>query len=127
MSETTPSRSEGHLDELGRQVAILRDELDALRVELAHELRTQRVTVVDDDGFERITLRSHGHHGQVGVHGRGDPGRSTTVELFANDPTDGDGAHVGLALSDGGDVLAVFDVLHGSEARVRIEPVDQGT
>lgn len=95
---------------LEREVRRLRDAVDAYRAALVDEVRTHRLVVVDRAGFARIVAEGGLDHAHVSVHARaGGPG-STKVELFADDPLDGDATHVGLALGRGGDAVATFEL-----------------
>jgi hypothetical protein len=105
----------GQLDEL-------RAELSRLRASLEIEIRTRRIVVREDDGFERVVIGAHGRWGGVAVHGRAHRPGSTSAELFANDPVDGDGANVGLSLADAGNVVATFEVLQGRRPALWIAP-----
>ncbi len=78
---------------------------------LGHEVRTRRVVVVEDDGFERVILASGGRHGEVTVAAR-NPGVGTTAaELYAHDAVEGDGPHAGVALIEDGDVSVLREVM----------------
>ena len=65
---------------LAEQVARLEDELAALRrrfvdVEaivygMLAEITTKKITVVDEDGFERIQIEAHDQYGVVKIHGK---------------------------------------------------------
>jgi hypothetical protein len=109
------------VDELTSEVAALRADLDVHRASLGRGLRTQRVAVVDGDGFERIVLVASPGHGSVAVNGRS-LAAGSVVELFAND-VDGR-AHVGVALTEAGDVVSVLEALEGADARLWVEPRD---
>jgi hypothetical protein len=73
--------------------------------------------VVEDDGFERIVLGAHDRFGHITVLSRTSPGASTLAELFADDAVEAEGAHVGMALTDRGDVVASLDVTHDQAPR----------
>jgi hypothetical protein len=109
------------LDEIEAALGSMRDELAALRRALGEELRTRRLVVVEDDGFERVVISARGAFGYVAVCGRNGPRDRSRVELFANDPIDGDGTHVGVALSTRGDVVASLEVLDRHRARLWVE------
>jgi hypothetical protein len=72
------------------------------------EVRTRRVVVVDADGRPRIVLSAEGGAAVVRVDA---PGGDPSVELFAVDPIDADGAEIGLALVVGGDVADGLRIL----------------
>ncbi len=124
-----PSRAQDpRLDNLTAAVESLRVEIAVLRRGLGREIRARRIVVVDDDGFERVVIAAEPGFGYVTVHARAQPERSTTAELFANDRTNGSGPHVGVALSDAGDVTATLEVVHGEPARLWLgdEPPETG-
>jgi hypothetical protein len=104
-----------------RELDQLRQEVAALRAAISTEIRTRRVTVVEPDGFERIVLEAQGRFGSIAVRTRS-KAAPTEAGLFGNDPIDGDGSHVGIALTDQGDVVAAFEVLQGREAVLWTEP-----
>jgi hypothetical protein len=109
------------LDDIETALRVLSADLRALRGALRRELRTRRIVVVEDDGFERVVVSTRGGFGYVAVCGRDGVGGATCVELFANDPVDVDGAHVGMAVSDHGDVVAALDALEGHRPRLWID------
>ena len=75
------------------------DAVERLLLELiehtAQEVRTRRVAVIEDDGFERVVLEADGTHGEITVTARGGRNGATAAELYAHDPTEGDGATAG--------------------------------
>lgn len=66
----TPVAGDERVAELQQQVASLRNDLAALRASLATEVRTRRLVVEEEDGFERIVAEGRGTHGKVEVHAR---------------------------------------------------------
>lgn len=62
---------------LEAEIAEMRRELEALRQQLASEVRTRRLVVVDESGFERIVGETGDDWGQVSVYGRPDPRRTS--------------------------------------------------
>jgi hypothetical protein len=94
--------------QLGQEIVDLQRAIDGLERRLARELRTRRLTVESPDGFQRIVATADDHGGQVLVRTRSADEVVTSAELFANDPEPGSG-HVGLALTLGGNVVAVFE------------------
>ena len=70
----------------------------------AQEVRTRRIAVIEDDGFERIVLEANGTHGEITVAARGDGGGVTAAELYAHDPSDGDSSTAGVTLVRDGDL-----------------------
>jgi hypothetical protein len=105
------------IDDLAARVDELRADIAALRASLREEVRTRRV-VIEREGFERVVISSENGFGQVAVFGRTGDADSTCVELFATDPVDGDGTHVGVAITETGEVTAAFELLEGRGARL---------
>jgi len=110
------STQDGDLRPLHQRVAELevelrsaRDELARLRVSLSAEVRTRRLVIATESGFERIVAEGSHDGGFLRVRGQPHDGRSRVVELFAHDPAD-EATSVGLALGDGGDIVAVLEV-----------------
>lgn len=95
------------------RLAALQAEVAALRDELRHEIRTRRVVVVEEDGFERIVLGADDSHGEVVVAARPSRDQSTRTELFALDSDDAEGPFVGVELVDRGNSVAGLSVLEG--------------
>ena len=85
----------------------------------AQEVRTRRVAVIEDDGFERVVLQANGTHGEVTVTARGGPNSTTAAELYAHDPTEGDAATAGIALVRDGDLQWVTDLLSAQSSAAR--------
>lgn len=107
------------LDELTAIVSLLRDELEAHRAGHRQELVTTRLVVAAEGGLPRIELIATPDRSTLTLRARpSEP--STCVELFA---ADADGrAHVGVALTDSGDVVSVLEVLEGSRPRSWTDP-----
>jgi hypothetical protein len=99
-------------------LAALQAEVAALRAELHREIRTRRVVVVEEDGFERIVLSADGSHGEVVVAARPSQDRLTRTELFALDSDDTEGPFVGIELVDRGNSVAGLSVLEGHRPRL---------
>jgi hypothetical protein len=123
----------------------LQQEVTKLRLQIGDEVRTGRLVVVDDagiararitaesggdcrfvlldeDGFERISLKSLDEVGAIEVAGRSRSGEPTRAAVVAHDPTDGDGCVVGLYLMDRGNEVAGFHVFEERQADVWTEP-----
>lgn len=113
---------QAHLGQLVERIDSMGRELVELRRALGEEVRTRRVVVVEDDGFERIVLGAAARFGHVTVQARSAGGEPACVELFANDRINGGGAHVGVALSDAGDVAAVLELIVGRLPELWIGP-----
>lgn len=120
-SNPPPESTEGdgaRIDELMSVVESLRSEIRALREALALEVRTRRIVVAESDGFERLVASAADGFGHLSVFGRTVGGHTTCVELFANDPIDATGAHVGVSLTDHDEVVAVFEAIQGGTPRM---------
>jgi hypothetical protein len=99
-------------------LAAVRAEVDALRAEVRGEVRTGRIVVVDDAGFERIRMTADGQHGHLAITARRDADdHPTRVDVFAIDAEDDAGPYVGVELVDGGDSVAGFTVIEGRPPR----------
>ena len=100
---------------LTEEVRPLREELAALRRELADEVRTRRVVVVEPDGFERVILYAEETHGGITLGGRSERGRSTALDIHVDDAEeDADPEDVpsfGFAFWDRGNTVASFVVV----------------
>jgi hypothetical protein len=107
---STPRDLDDRLAAVESEVRDVRTGLDDLRRALDHEVRTRRLVVVDRGGFERLVADGGGDDASVTLRARGSGSGSTAVQLFANDPVDGDEARVGVALADGGEIVAVIEV-----------------
>ncbi len=122
----------------------LQQEVTDLRLQFGQEVRTRRLVVVDEagiararitaasggdcmlilldeDGFERISLKGLAEVGAVEVAGRSRSGERTRVELVAHDPADTDGCMVGLCLVDRGNEVGGVHVFEEQEAHVWTE------
>jgi hypothetical protein len=117
---------------LSERVAALEAELQSVRAgladlaaDLAREVRSARLVVVDPDGFERVVADADASHGALTVRARTGAQRSTAVELYADDPVDADAARAGVALGHQGDIVAVLEV--GGERPARWWFHDAGT
>jgi hypothetical protein len=118
--------------DLSERVAALEAELQSVRAgladlaaDLAREVRSARLVVVDPDGFERVVADADASHGALTVRARTGAQRSTAVELYADDPVDADAARAGVALGHQGDIVAVIEV--GGERPARWWFLDAGT
>jgi hypothetical protein len=80
------------------------------------------VVVADDDGLARVEIGARPSFGHITVFARSAGPGSTCVELFANDPSDGDDAEVGVALSVGGDVVATLHVVERGQPALWLDP-----
>jgi len=113
-----PDDTAGRLDRIEQALADLRTRLDRIHAQLGSEVRTGRLVIVEGDGFERVVLDGAGHFGALTLRARSRTDGSVAVEVFAADAHEGDRAHVGLALLDGGDVVAAVDVQSGGPAMI---------
>jgi hypothetical protein len=96
--------------ELAERLDAVEQLLGKLIERTATELRTRRLVVTEDDGFERVVIDASGSHGEVTVSARPGSAGPAAVDLYAHDASDGDGANVGVALVDQGNVVRSFDV-----------------
>lgn len=134
MSETEPDGGAGRsavpvveaIERVAAEVAAVREELRRLQERQAEVVRTRRLVVEDADGFERVVVAGRGRYGHLTVSARAPVGRSVCAELFANDPLEGSGAHVGVALSDGGDVVSAFEVAEGRRPVMWVDATGHG-
>lgn len=75
------------LERLEEDNARLRDDVAALRASLATEVRTRRLVVEEEDGFERIVAAGGAFFGAVTVHARPVDGAHANVALVGSDET----------------------------------------
>jgi hypothetical protein len=107
---STPNDS-GGAETLSQRVDAVERILPELIEHTAQEVRTRRVAVVEDDGFERVVLEANDTHGEVTVTARGGHNGTTAAELYAHDPTEGNTATAGVTLVRDGDLRWVRDLL----------------
>lgn len=122
----------------------LREEVARLRSQVEDEVRTRRIVVVDnagverirlstegdgcgvslltDDGFERLTLESDPEHGTLRISARSDGTGLSRIDVFAIDPEDDAGAYVGMELIDAGNSVAGFTVVESRAPRTWTAP-----
>jgi hypothetical protein len=98
-----------------RELEALREEFEALRSDLAREVRTARLVVLDDDGAERIATTVTGSASVVEILGpeRG-PGEPAHIALAASSgdntwPTGDEVSRAELILSAGDDAFSVLE------------------
>lgn len=132
-ADHAPDSAHDHLSarlaDLEASVADVRARLRRLHRQLGDEVRTRRLVIEEADGFERVVLEGNASFGAVTVRARTTAPGTVAVDLFAADGRDGEPAHIGVALVDGGDVVAAVDVLSGRPAVVwtqvdRADPQD---
>lgn len=116
VSDDPAAQVTDRLAALEREVDGLRDALAAHQAAVLDEVRTHRLVVVDRDGFARVVAEGGAAHASVAVRARATGPGATTVQLFADDPVDGDVPHAGVVLGRGGDVVATFEVGPGGRA-----------
>ena len=117
-SDPTDAALVARLDTLDTAIGDVATRLASLRRALAAEVRTRRLVVAELDGFERVVAEATGGVGAVTVRTRAAGTGTVGVEVFAADPLGNDPAHVGVALLDGGDVVAAVDLVSGRPAMV---------
>ena len=125
-AEVAPLSVGEWLGELDAAVDLLHQELAALRRDLSDEVRTGRLVVVEEDGFERVLVDAHGMYGGVEVRSRTASGGAVAAALTALDAGDGDPANVAVSLTDRGDVVASFDVTATRRPRLWIDGTQTG-
>lgn len=94
------------VDELRQRVESLTSDVRELQDGYAREVRTQRVTVVDEDGVERVVLSTRENGGSVLVRLDRPAGQTTGAELYAWDDPDSDASDAGVCLVREGDLVA---------------------
>lgn len=122
VDEATPYPSPGSDPAIAGAIIELRTELAELRSELAREVRTRKLVVVEDDGRERIVLIAGGDHGTCTVAVLDSSDEPTQVELFALDADDMGPAYIGLELVQQGNGVAGFAVAEGGRANLWEDP-----
>lgn len=112
-----PTQITERLDRLEDENRHLRLDLDLLRASISAEVRTRRLVVVADDGFERIVAEAdHAEAGSLALHVRPAPNdgtgavERTSVRLFANEEWDGAGVLLDGPGSDGRSGGAMWSV-----------------
>lgn len=100
------------------EVAQLRQKVAELVEQMATEVRTRRLVVVEEDGFERIVAGASGAHGELAVHTRTADGLShgSNVSLYVQDMTDHEGESVEVALWHRGNSAGEFLVHRNPDA-----------
>lgn len=79
-----------------------------------------QIRLKDRSGQDRLVANAEGNGVVLRLSVVGDP--LSCVELFAHDPCDGEGAHVGLAVTRGGDVIGEVGFVGSALPRVWLEP-----
>jgi hypothetical protein len=92
-------------DDIPQRLAGVEAEVRLLQVALAIGITTQRVTIVDEDGNERIVLGVNFDTASVLVRRPSPKGATTGVELYANGPLDHDGM-TSLCVLDNGNIAS---------------------
>jgi hypothetical protein len=98
--------------------------LEAIVAELAREVVTRRVTVVDDDGVARVVLSASLGTGSVLARLDRPDGQTAGIELFASD-VDGEAPSLGLCELDAGDVLPLVELIGADDEDEPIPPVER--
>ncbi len=102
---------EGHLAYIARRVL-------ALEQRLATEVRTRRVVVVDEAGFERVVIDTLSTSGWVTVHGNpgGEQGDERYVRLLVDDEGGaGPTAIAGVYVVTSGEEVVALDAMDDAE------------
>lgn len=98
---------------LARDLELLRAEFEELRAELAAEVRTRRLVVVEQDGRERAVIAAHGDHGEISVRGEGLQGETTAAVLHAGDARGDEEVDSGLTVLSSGSAVSALHVVGG--------------
>lgn len=106
MSTTT----ETLLEQLARQVFALGAEVASLREELATEVRTRRLVVEHESGFESIVAAVADDAAQISVVARTDPDTFVRLHVSERDARGVGDVFGGLYLSGGGNGVGMFEV-----------------
>lgn len=109
---TTPTL----LEQLAQEVLALRAELAGLREQLATEVRTRRLVVEHESGFESIVAVADHDAAQISVVARTDPETFVRLHMTERD-RGGDGVFGGVYLSGGGTGVGMFAVDQGDGDR----------
>lgn len=113
MSESIPTASAPSMEELVARVKRLESSLARLRGDIAVEVRSRRVVVVDEEEHERVVLevdnRFNTNAATVRLSPIGDVAADdTSIQLYASDP-DGLGGDMGLVFWRGGNSVGALD------------------
>jgi hypothetical protein len=93
------------VDDLAARLATLELEVAMVRASVEEHLRTRRLAVVDERGVERVVIDARNRTGSVLVHIDRPDGRTTGVEIYANQSEDGED-EVGVCVLRDGDVVS---------------------
>lgn len=109
----TEHSTEERIAALEHNNTLLRRELEELRASLSAEVRTRRLVVVADDGFERIVAESRPHSGGIKVRCRIPEGRDehfgTSTTVYAVDDEE-HYPNAGIYVTGYGDLYASLSV-----------------
>lgn len=96
---------QGEVAELRERLERLSSSVRDLQEEYAREVRTRRVTVVDDEGVQRVVLSARQHCGSVLVRVNRPAGSTTGAELYAWEDPDSGETDAGVCLVRDGEVV----------------------
>ncbi len=82
-------------------------------------LTVRRLSICDDHGIERAAIDVSKDSAVLKLSTI-EPG-PTCVELFAHEPCDGEGPHIGVAITRDGDVVGEFGFVGDNEPRVWLD------
>jgi hypothetical protein len=119
-SGSPDDRPDQSLAALSGAIDQLRRELHELAASIALGVHTRELVVTGADGIPRIVISATDSRGSVEIFGRSGPGDLSSVELFGSDAIGGAGVHVGVALTERGDVVAICEALSGDDPLVWI-------
>jgi hypothetical protein len=97
--------------ELQLRMELCEARLRSLAASLLEEVRTRRLVVTEEDGFERIVLAGRGDGGEVAVRTRDAGPGPTSVALSALDGDGGQHDQVAVSITSDGDVVAALELL----------------
>lgn len=99
---------EEQVAELARQLGLLRSSVRDMQEEYAREVRTERITIVDEDGIHRIVLSARQRTGSVLVRLDGPGGQTSGAELYASDDPEGGVPEIGVCLIKDGNIVTTW-------------------
>lgn len=113
---------ERQIEALERIEAALLARFDAM----GEEVRTRRVVLVDETGFERIDMNTSLKHGSIKLYGKPVSGEAPPLELLIDVSEESAGEDAGVHLSHMGDFVASLycAVDEDGQARVRLDVGD---
>lgn len=96
------------LSQVQRRLELLSSSVQDMQEEYAREVRTQQVTVVDEEGVHRVVLSARHETGSVLVRVNSPDGQTTGAELYAWADPDGGEPGVGVCVLREGEVTGTW-------------------